>query len=120
MIGGVTVPDPVRTRHQSAGNVPSTATATIHYRPVAWQHQHAQDFNSEVSSLLAQDQSCRPQSVPLAQMFHPGAYSATGASQPPTPGPLDSSFSYPAQGIVSGQNQSHHSSYSNTPIPPDY
>jgi len=130
MIGGGTAPDPVRTRHQSAGNVPSTATATIHYRPVvqglqAWQHQHnqqqAQDFNSEVSSLLnqSQDGSCRPQSVPLAQMFHPGPYTA-GQSQPPTPGPGDAQpFSYPAQGIVSGPNQSHHSSYSNTPIPPE-
>lgn len=53
-------------------------------------------------------------------MFHPGPYTA---SQPPTPGALDSSasFNYPGQGIVSGgPNQSHHSSYSNTPIPPDY
>jgi len=117
MIGGGTQPDPVRTRHQSAGNVPSTATATIHYRP-AWQHQHPADFNSEVSSLLS-DQTMRPQSVPaLAQMFHPGPYTA---SQPPTPGALDTSasFSYPAQGVITA-NQSHHSSYSNTPIPPEF
>ena len=38
--GGVLpLPGPVRTRHQSAGNIPSTAT--IHYRP-AWQHQQIQ------------------------------------------------------------------------------
>lgn len=126
MIGGGTAPDPVRTRHQSAGNVPSTATATIHYRPVAWQHQHTPDFNSEVSSLLGGDQTCRPQSVPLAQIFHHGGGYTGGpgqASQPPTPGGAGESqpsFSYPAQGIVTGPNQSHHSSYSNTPIPPDY
>lgn len=109
-----------RQRHQSAGQLPAGATATIHYRPAQWQPINGEptlqtefSLNNEVSSLLTDNMSER------------GQYNYS-QSQPATPGGgIDNGgppagYSYSVIGVANTGNHSHHSSYRNTPIPQEF
>jgi len=104
-----TGPNTQRQRHQSAGGLPN---ATIHYRPQAWGQSNGDQalqgefiLNSEVSSLLPEGGSER--------QFY-------SQSQPPTPHTTDYTLLQGHNHTPSGQQQSHHSSYNNTPIPQEF
>lgn len=78
-----------RQRHQSAGQLP-VATATIHYRPAAWQQVNGDQQTGLEGEFSTQDM--------LPEMSERVSYGYSH-SQPPTPG-SGSGFSYQGGGVV--------------------
>jgi len=114
-----------RQRHQSAGQLPVGATATIHYRPPSWQGQvsvngehtlQPEFMNSEVSSLLNTDN----------MNDRGGQFNNYSQSQPGTPGggiedgATQSGYPYAVIGVSNTGNHSQPSSYRTTPIPAEF
>jgi len=106
-----------RQRHQSAGQLPAGATATIHYRPTPWQPVNGEQtlqtefsLNNEVSSLLTDNMERGQFSYSQSQPATPGGGVENNTTQSGFP-------EYSVIGVTNIETHSHHSSYRNTPIP---